>query len=477
MTAVLGSSGVQGSTSRIGISVWLERPYVPPLPPRARQLSRPPTSPGDYDTASQPEIGVAAASAFNQAHPDYVVEVKSFDFHTMPAMVAQAAEQGAPPDVAELYCSVTRPALDTLGPDGSPLFTPVERAIAGRAEVLGEPVMLGDMVPAARDYFRYAGELASMPRIASTPLLYANMSILAKAGVAEPPRTWREVRAACRAVARLPGRPAHGISWANCYWWFLQSVAQQGGLIADRDNGRSGRAENISLASSEMMAYVTWWQRLHRDGYYLYTGKAWDFDGCFAAFENQQVALVVSSSVDAAHLLRRGERHGFTVKASPMPYNDEVALAGNMMGGSSLWLAAGLSKAKQDGALAFMQYLISPSNAAEMAKRHHRIPITGAAAEVLDREGWFRRNPNVRVAREQLEAADGSPAALGPLLGGFADIAGEITGAMHDVLVGDAEPVARFARASERAQRMLDAYNADCAGPPRRTPRDLAIAL
>jgi sn-glycerol 3-phosphate transport system substrate-binding protein len=476
MTAVLGSSGVPVSTPRIGISVWLEKPYVPQLP-AGRQLSRPPIRPGDHHTTSQPEIGVAAASEFNAAHPEYLVEVQSYDFHTMPSIVARAAEQGTPPDVVELYCSVARPALDILGRDGSPLFTPIERAIAGRAEILGEPVVLGDMVPAARDYFRYAGELTSMPRIASTPVLYANMSILARAGVAEPPRTWRAVTAACRAVAQLSECPAYGITWANCYWWFLQSVAQQGGLIADRDNGRSGRAETVSLASSEMMAYVTWWQRLHRDGYYLYTGKPGDFDGGFAAFEDQQVAFMVSSSVDATHMMHRGERHGFSVNVSRMPYNDEVSLAGNLIGGSSLWLAAGLSQAKQDGALAFMQHLISPPNAAEMAKLYQRVPITRAAAEVLDGEGWFRHNPNLRVASDQLEAADGSPAALGPLLGGCADIAGEITGAMHDVLVDDAEPVTRFTRATEQAQQALNAYNTYCAGPPRRTPSDLAIAL
>jgi sn-glycerol 3-phosphate transport system substrate-binding protein len=456
MTAAPGSSGVSGSTPRIGISVWLS----------------------DYRSAAhrnQPEMAVSAAAEFNEAHPEYLVEIKSQDFRTLPAKLFRAAEQGDLPDVAELEFSVTRPALDALGRDGQPLFTPVERAVAGRTEILGEPVVLGDMVPAARDYFRYAGELASITRSASTVVLYANMSILARAGVAEPPRTWREVTSACQAVAKLPGGPSRCITWPNHYWFFLQSVAQQGGLIADRDNGRSGRAEKISLASSEMMAFVTWWQRLHQDGHYLYTGKPYDFPGCFAAFEDQQVALVLSSSVDAPHMLQRGERHGFTVKASRMPYNDEVRLAGNTVGGHSLWLAAGLSKAKQDGALAFMQHLISPGNAAEWAKLQTRIPITRAAADVLDKEGWFLRNPHFRVASDQLETADGSPAALGPILGGYAGMVDEIHAAMHDVLAGEAEPVARFTRASAGAQQILDAYNSYCAGPPRRTPRDLTV--
>jgi sn-glycerol 3-phosphate transport system substrate-binding protein len=422
-----------------------------------------------------PDLAESAASEFHKAHPEYLVDIRSENYRTLPEKVFRAAELGDPPDIAEFEFSVTRPALDALGHDGTPLFTPVDRAIAGRTEILGEPVVLGDMMPAARDYFRYAGELASMTRSASTMVLYANMSILAKAGVAEPPRTWREVTSACQAVAKLSGGPSHCIAWPNHYLFFLQAVAQQGGLIADRDNGRSGRAEKVSLASSEMLAFVTWWQRLHQEGHYLYTGKVFDFSGCFAAFEDQQVALVLSSSVDAIHMLQRGERQGFTVKVSHLPYNDEVRLAGTTVAGHSLWLAAGLGKTKQDGALAFMQYLISPRNAAEWAKLQTRIPVTGAAADLLDREGWFLRNPSFRVASDQLEAADGSPAALGPILGGYAGMVDELHSAMHDVLAGGAEPVARFTRASAGAQQTLDAYNSYCVGPPRRTPRDLTV--
>jgi len=435
------------------------------------------------DPASLPthggDVAASAAAEFNAAHPEYQIEIASQDYLTMPEEVARAAAQGDAPDLAEYHFTLTRAALDSLGRDGKRLYTPIDRAIAGRTEILGEPVVLDDMIPVVRDYFRYAGELTSMPRTASGAVLYANMDILAKAGVAEPPRTWREVTAACQAVAKLPGGPTHGIAWPNMYWFFLQAVAQQGGLIADHDNGHSGRAERVDLSSSEMLAFVNWWQSLHQAGHFLYTGKPSDFGGCFTAFENQEVALVLSSSVDASHIPERGERNGFTVKAGPLPYNDEVRFAGNMMGGFSFWLAAGLSQAKQDGALAFLQYLNSPRYAAEWAKRHFRIPVTRSAIEVLEGEGLYRENPNLRVANAQLEASDGSPAVLGPLLGGHADIMAEITSAMHDVLTGDADPAARFAEASVRAQQILDAYNSYCEGPPRRTPRphDLAVSL
>jgi sn-glycerol 3-phosphate transport system substrate-binding protein len=397
----------------------------------------------------------------------------------MPEEVAQAAERGEAPDLAEYHFTLNRAALDSLGPDGERLYTPIDRAIAGRTEILGERVVTDDMVPVARDYFRYAGELTSMPRTASGAVLYANMDVLARAGVTELPRTWREVTAVCEAIAKLPDGPTYGIAWPNMYWFFLQAVAQQGGLIVDNDNGHSGRAEKVDLASTEMLAFVEWWKSLHRAGHFLYTGKTSDFGSCFAGFENQEVALVVSSSVDASHMLDRAERSGFRVQVGRLPYNDEVEFAGNMTGGFAFWLAAGLSPAKQDGALAFLQYLNNPRIAAEWAKQHFRIPVTKSAIDVLDAEGLYRDNPNLRVAGDQLLASGTSPAVLGPFMGSHADIMGEITSAMHDVLTGDVGPAARFAEASTRAQQILDAYNSQCDGPPRRSPgrRALVVSL
>lgn len=434
------------------------------------------TDPASWAT-NDADPAVAVAEAFSEAHPEYRIDITRYDFRTLPMEVARAAERGEAPDIAEYHYTVTQAAMDSLAPDGTPLFTSIDRAVAGRAEILGEPVVLDDMLPAARDYFRYAGELMSMPRTASTVVLFANMDILARAGVAEPPRTWREVTAACQAVAKLSGGPSHAITWPNTYWFFLQAIAQQGGLIADHDNGRSGRAENVDLASREMMAYVQWWQRLHQDGHYLYTDKLGDFPGCSDAFADQRVALLLTSSVDASHLLQRAEQQGFTLTMAPMPINDEVPVAGAMMGGFSFWLRAGLGQAKQDGALAFLQHLVQPGLNAEWAERHFRIPVTRAAVEVLEREGLYARNPNLRVAGDQLEAADGSPASLGPLLGGHAEIVAELPAAMHDVLTAGADPAARFARASKQAQQTLEAYNAYCVGPPRRTPRELTVSI
>jgi sn-glycerol 3-phosphate transport system substrate-binding protein len=124
---------------------------------------------------------VAAAESFSQAHPGYRIRIRGVEAHLMPETVAEAVTQGNPPDIAENMASSTQTALDTRASNGDPLFVPVERAIDGRAKVLGEQVVVDDIVPAVRDYYTVAGEVVAIPTFLSTNLLYANKTMLSAA--------------------------------------------------------------------------------------------------------------------------------------------------------------------------------------------------------------------------------------------------------------------------------------------------------
>lgn len=81
------------------------------------------TDPASWAT-NEADIAVSAASEFNEAHPEYQVEINRHDFRTMPAEVARAAEHGETPDIAEYHFTATRAAMDMLGPDGNPCSRP-----------------------------------------------------------------------------------------------------------------------------------------------------------------------------------------------------------------------------------------------------------------------------------------------------------------------------------------------------------------
>lgn len=399
------------------------------------------------------------AAEFGKAHPGYRVDIRFVNYWTLPAKVAKAVEEGNPPAIAEYYYTSTQQARDAKNKDGTPLYRSVEEAIGGRTEILGEPVVIDGIVAAARDYYSHDGKLFSVPRNTSTALMYANTTLLEAAGITELPRTWAEFSAACAAVAELPDPAIHPSTWAVHGWLFQQAVAQQGGLLADHDNGRSGRAEKVDLASDELLAYVRWWRQLHEKGHYTYTGKEADWLGTFKAFATGQVALTFGSSHEANTMVRTGKEAGFEVGVGFLPHNELVPDAGAIIGGDSAFLAAGLDKATEDGALAFLQYLLSPRAAANYHKTGGGwIAVTEPAVDLLDKEGWFAENPHLRVANDQLRAATNTPASRGALLGDFPGIQHVLDEAMIEVLTSGADPVTRFAQATTDAQALLDKY-------------------
>lgn len=418
---------------------------------------------------------------FNKRHPDYQVVIEGKNFWTFPLEVAAAAQRGQQPALAELYFYLGQVARDMRAQDDSPLFTSVERAIGSRTRILGEPVVLDDVVGAFREYHTHHGDLMSMPSVGTTSLIYGNADILEAAGVSELPRTWNEVTRACEAVARMNGGPEHAITWSNHGTFFQQMLATQGGLLVDNDNGRSGRARTADLASKEMLRWAEWWRELHRDGHYLHTGGIPDWAPTMQAFADGQVAMRISSSNDVNYMVRAAEANGFTMTAGICPFTDDVAYTGNAVAGTSLWLTNGLDKSEEDGALAFLQFLHNPENAAQRHKDNSFAPITNAAFDLLEREGWFEQHPHHRVTSDHLstypegarrpDSAPATPVSQGAVFGDFAGNQNVMTHAMRDVLDG-ADPADRFARATEEAQRLLDAYNAYAIETGFRNPDD-----
>ncbi len=451
-------------TSRITLNVWVSDLTFPGYMDRWMKL----------------------AAAFEKAHPDYHVEIKGLGFFTGPAEIAEAVAAGHGPAVAEYYFYMAPVARDTLAPDGRPQYTSIERAIGGRTEILGEPVVIDDVISGMREYYTYGGDLTSMPSIGTTSLLYANTALLEAAGVQEMPGTWDEVEAACELVAGQRGGPAHAITWSNHGMFFQQAIAAQGGLLCDNDNGRSGRAAAVDLASEQVLAWASWWRRLHRAGHYAYTGKIPDWEGNFRLFAEQQVALRISSSNDVNYMAQAANAGGFGVVASRFPYNGRVPYAGNTIAGTSLWLAGGLDEATQDGALAFLQFAHNPRNAADRHKETSFLPVTQASYDLLAAEGWFAQHPYHKAACDQLsqypgqdapgaEGTHGPPPSRGALFGDFAGNQDVMTRAMGEVLTAGADPAARFAEATIEAQLLLDDYYADCAGTGPRSLSSLRV--
>ncbi len=100
---------------------------------------------------------------------------------------------------------------------------------------------LGKLIPATVETAKYRDKLYGVPVTSDGGLLYYRKDLLTKAGIADAPKTWDEMLAACQKVAALP--EAKGMScYAGQYEKyegltvnFAEAVNSAGGVIVDKD--------------------------------------------------------------------------------------------------------------------------------------------------------------------------------------------------------------------------------------------------
>jgi len=401
------------------------------------------------------------AADFNAQSDGPDVVVQGFeDYESLFDATLLAFDQGEPPAVVQYFEAATTEARDAVGGNGNPLFTSIETAIDGRDEINGVEVIIDDVVTAAANYYTIDGTLTSMPWNTSSSTMFINRSLLEAAGIDGTPETWDDLQSMCEAYMASDAATDSCITWPNHSWFLEQSVAQQGALLVNNDNGRSDRASEVMLDSDAMVDYVTFWKEMQAGGLYTYTGTQRDWGGTYDLFAAQEVPFLVYSSSDTTLLTDEGVAGGFDVEAAFMPRNaNATAGGGNIIGGATLWLVDGLATEDQDTALAFMNFLNSPENAADWHRVTGYIPITNASIELLEADGWFDENPNSAIANEQLAAAEESSATAGALVGNFVAIRDVLTEGVEDILVNDLDPAERLGDAQVEAQKLLDEYN------------------
>ncbi len=400
------------------------------------------------------------AAAFNEQVDGYTVEINGFaSYNDAFEAAVQAINSGEPPAVVHFFEAATQEARDAITSEGEPVFADLQTIIAGRTEVAGVPIVLDDVVSAAADYYKLDDSYTSMPWNTSSAIMFMNRTLLDAAGVEGTPTTWQELEAACATFMASDAATDSCATWPNHSWFVEQDIALQGELLANNDNGRSARADEVFIDSDAMVKYVTWWKGMADQGFYTYTGTQRDWGGTYDLFAAQNAPFLLYSSSDTTLLTNEGIDGGFDVETAFLPHDEAATDGGALIGGATNWIINGLDEKTQDGAIAWVNFLSNPENAAAWHVETGYIPITNAAIALLEADGYFDENPNQRTAGEQLDASPDTPATSGALLGNFVAIRDVITEAIEAVLVNGDDPAERLAAAQTDAQALLDEYN------------------
>jgi sn-glycerol 3-phosphate transport system substrate-binding protein len=415
------------------------------------------------------------AAEFNALYPQYNVVIEGYsNYEELFNATALAAEQGQIPAVVQYFEVATQVARD------SGYFKPIAEAIGDRTEINGISTNLDIFVDPVVSYYTLDGKFTSMPWNTSSSIFFVNKTQLEAAGVTDIPATWADVEAACEKIAAYAAAnnageinttdenivvtvPSFCFTFPNHGWFFEQWLAQQNAIIAAPDNGRGGeRATEIAFNNEGGLALLTWLKDMHNKGYLYYSGgrNGASWGTVDQAFLTGQVAMAAYSSSDTALYTSIGAERGFEIVATFLPYNQETGWTGNIIGGASLWLSNGLAKDVEDGALTFLFWLNNAENAAEWHQITGYVPVTEAAVELLESQGWFEANPNFAVAGDQLAQSQVTFATSGAIMGDFPAIRNVVTAAIDKLLLTpNADPATVLAEAAAAAQEILDEYN------------------
>jgi sn-glycerol 3-phosphate transport system substrate-binding protein len=396
------------------------------------------------------------AAEFSEMLPQYTVTISEYtDYEPLLDAYTLAQEQGNPPEIIQLFEVGTQFAID------SGWFKPVSQIVDGRDEVLGQPVNFDDIIPVVSSYYTVGGDWSSVAWNTSTPILYANMTILGEAGIDTLPATWQELEVLCEQLQPMvdAGTVAGCITWPNHGWFFEQWLAQQNTELVNNGNGREDRPTEVDLTSDAALDIVQWHQDMYNKGYYAYSGVQRDWTGTVQSFSSQQIPFIMTSSASAGGIVSDATTNGFEVQTGKMLYDGDIGWTGNILGGATMWITDGLEPEIEEGALAFLLYFSNTENSASWHQISGYVPVRNSSVELLQEEGWYDENPNFLTASLQLGESEVTIATQGAVFGTFVETRDIITQAIEDAMLlgGDVSEI--MAAAQTEANTLLGEYN------------------
>jgi sn-glycerol 3-phosphate transport system substrate-binding protein len=245
--------------------------------------------------------------------------------------------------------------------------------------------------PAVTGYYSSAdGKMLSMPFASSTPVMWYNKDAFVKAGLDpnKPPKTWPEVGEYGKKLV-ASGLPC-GFSTSWFTWVLLENFSAWHNVpFGTKSNGLGGLDAKYTFNGPlqvRMIQQLADWQK---DKTFVYTGR--DAVG-EPRFTSGDCGMFLGSSAGYGGI-KAGAKFAFA--AAAMPYWPDVkdAPQNSIIGGNSLWVMSGHSKAEDKGVAEFFRFLSLPIIQSYWHAYTGYVPITNAAYEDMKSVKFYDSNP------------------------------------------------------------------------------------
>ena len=387
----------------------------------------------------------ARADEYNKAHPGVkIVPSYKGSYNDSLQATILAARQNKAPALVQIFEVGSQLALD------SGVFQPVSSV--GSVE-------FGDYIKPVVNYYTIGGKVNSLPFNSSSPVLYFNKDLLAKAGLDPkvPPTTFGGVLKACAKIeaAKLNVKC---MALAPYGWFFEQWMSEQNAALLNNGNGRQARATAANIDTPAGRAVFQFYKDLQDRGYLTNTGKLADTSGTDAIFGTQKAVFTIDSTAGIGNLGDAAKQSGFKLGVGVLPIPDGSKRNGVVIGGASLWVARTAPRPEAEAALDFALYMTSTANMASWHKLTGYYPVRSSSVNLLRKQGWFSSTPLQIVAFNQLLSTTPNVANAGALNGAAIQTRTLIEQGLQKVTSGTSVKEAASAT-NEQVNAALSDYN------------------
>jgi sn-glycerol 3-phosphate transport system substrate-binding protein len=394
------------------------------------------------------------AAKFNESQSEYkVVPVfKGTYAETLTAAIAafRAKQQ---PTIVQVFEVGTGTMMAAEG-----AVYPVYKLMADQ----GEPFDPASFLPAVVGYYSDSeGNILSMPFNSSTPIMYYNKDVFQKAGL-DPevaPKTWAEMESFAQKIVDSKAAKC-GITTEWMSWVQTENLsALHDKPFGTLENGFGGLGTEFTFNGDLQVRHWGNLKKWSDSGLFQYAGPAGGADAK-PKFYAQECAIFMGSSASRAGVIANSK--DFKVGFAPLPYYDDVIAEpkNSIIGGATLWTLNGRPDEEYKGVAKFFTYLSQPEVQADWHQFTGYLPITNAAFELGQKQGYYEKNPGSDISIKQITRGTPTPNSKGVRFGNLTQVRDVIDNEFEALLAGSKTAKEALDTAVESGNKILREFEA-----------------
>jgi sn-glycerol 3-phosphate transport system substrate-binding protein len=321
-------------------------------------------------------------------------------------------------------------------------------------EDAGEPFDPSAFLQAVTGYYTTPeGLMLSMPFNSSTPVLWYNKDAFAAAGLDPevPPATWPELEEAALALQEAGFECGFTTAWES--WVHIENLsAWHNQPIGTLSNGFGGLGTEFTFNQTVAVDHITKMGEWQQSKIFDYGGRT---NQAAPKFYNQECAMYTESSAGYAGISANVTDFEFGIGMLPYWPDVEGAPQNSIIGGASLWVLQGHAAESYEGVAQFFSYLSSPEVQAWYHQETGYLPITQAAYELTQEQGFYEKFPGADISVRQINLNPPTENSKGLRFGNFVQIRDIIAEELERVWAGDASAQEALDEAVRRGNELL----------------------